>query len=114
MSSFDQPENDPLNEQPLDISKLSGAGSARFASPPPEQRWESAAPKAPRVEWKSGAIDYLRLVTKYRVWVVCGLITGLLVGHLIYQKLADFAIATTADGTRLVAEDTFRVPNTFR
>jgi succinoglycan biosynthesis transport protein ExoP len=94
MSSFDQPENDPLNEQPLDISKLSGAGSASFASPPPEQRWESATPKAPRVEWKSGAIDYLRLVTKYRVWVVCGLIIGLLVGHLIYQTLGPEFTAT--------------------
>jgi capsular exopolysaccharide synthesis family protein len=94
MSSFDKPINDPLNEQPLDISKLSGAGSRSFASPAPEQRWERAAPQAPRVEWKSGAIDYLRLVTKYRVWVVCGLIIGVLVGHLIYQELGPEFTAT--------------------
>ena len=94
MSSFDQPNNDPLNEQPLDISRMTGARNAKLASSVPEQRWERAAPKAPRVEWKSGAIDYLRLVTKYRVWVVCGLIIGVLVGHLIYQKLGPEFTAT--------------------
>lgn len=93
MSNHDQKQHsgDPLDEQPFDIARMSSEAATTNAT---QQRWETAAPKAPRVEWKSGAIDYVRLITKYRVWVACGLVIGLLVGHLVYRQLGPEYAAT--------------------
>lgn len=93
MSDFQPPGGDPRSEQPFDIAKMSG-DSVPVTAPVAQPRWETVAPQAPRVEWKTSAIDYVRLITKYRVWVVSGLIIGLLCGHLAYQHLGPEYTAT--------------------
>ena len=68
----------------------------------PEPRWVTPSPVrprgewkvGPRVEWKSGAVDYISLISKYRLWIVCGVILGLLSGHLIYRQLGPEFTAT--------------------
>jgi len=97
MSSYDQNPDDPLNEQPFEVTRMSGehtAGSdpARAVPQSGKQRREWTA--GPRREWKTGDVDYLHLIAKYRMWIVCGAILGLLCGHLIYQKLGPEFTAT--------------------
>ncbi|MBC8289208.1 MAG: polysaccharide biosynthesis tyrosine autokinase [Planctomycetes bacterium] len=93
MSNYPPPGSEPFNEQPFDITKMPGDVEPESA-PTAQPRWETAAPQAPRVEWKTSAFDYVRLITKYRVWLVCGLIIGLLCGHLVYQQLGPEFTAT--------------------
>jgi len=93
MSNYPPSGSDPFNEQPFDITKMSGDAVPESA-PAAQPRWETAAPQAPRVEWKASAFDYVRLITKYRVWVVCGIIIGLFCGHLAYQQLGPEFTAT--------------------
>lgn len=98
---------DHSNEQPFDITKLPvtenqsseqlRSGDAGRAVTPTE--FLPTAPAAGHkqmapVIWSGGTIDYVGLARRYALWLVCGVIAGGLLGHLIYGKLGPEYTAT--------------------
>jgi len=71
---------DDQNEQPFDITKLP-------ASHLPHQ-------SAGSVVWTGGTIDYVGLARRYALWLACGIVSGLLLGYLIFQAYGPEYTAT--------------------
>jgi succinoglycan biosynthesis transport protein ExoP len=92
---------DDLNEQPFDITKLP-AGHLPYRDPgvsdstaiAPAQTSIHDARNLNQVVWTGGTIDYVGLARRYAMWLVCGMVSGLLLGHLIFQTYGPEYTAT--------------------
>jgi len=90
--------SDPGFNQPFDISRMP-LGTA----PVPEAGWsapatQASAPAQPslsNIQWSGRTIDFQKLLLKYRLWVVCGVVAGLMLGHLVYRFLGAEYVATS-------------------
>jgi polysaccharide biosynthesis transport protein len=76
------------DEQPFDLDKMPSATTdvSRVASNNTDHN-RGRGEQRDKFEWKRGSVDYIGLVMRYKFWLLCGMISGLLVGHLIFQKL---------------------------
>jgi capsular exopolysaccharide synthesis family protein len=92
---------DDQNEQPFDITKLP-AGHSPYRDTGVVDSTAIAAAQTPvhdprnlnQVVWTGGTIDYVGLARRYVLWLVCGMISGLLLGHLIFQTYGPEYTAT--------------------
>lgn len=92
---------DDSNEQPFDITKLP-AGHLPYRDPGAADTTAIAPAQAPirdtqnlnQVVWSGGTIDYVGLARRYALWLVCGMISGLLLGHMIFQACGPEYTAT--------------------
>jgi len=92
---------DNQNEQPFDITKLP-AGNASYRDT--ESVDPSAiAPAMPanrdsqhlnQVVWSGSTIDYAGLARRYSLWLVCGMVSGILLGHIIFHSYGPEYTAT--------------------
>jgi capsular exopolysaccharide synthesis family protein len=74
------------NEQPLDIDQMPSNSAGRVA-PIDVDQYRGRSQNSDKFEWKRGSVDYFGLLMRYKFWLLCGMISGVLVGHLIFQKL---------------------------
>ena len=92
---------DDLNEQPFDITKLP-AGHMPYRDAGAVDATTIAAVSTPirdirarsQVVWSGGTIDYVGLARRYALWLVCGMISGVLLGHLIFRAYGPEYTAT--------------------
>jgi succinoglycan biosynthesis transport protein ExoP len=92
---------DDQNEQPFDITKLP-AGHLPIRDSGPVDSTSIVPAHLPiqdprnlnQVVWTGGAIDYVGLARRYALWLVCGMISGVLLGHLIFQAYGPEYTAT--------------------
>jgi len=92
---------DDQNEQPFDITKLP-AGHLPYRDPGSVDATAIAPAQTPmrdsrnlnQVVWSGGTIDYVGLARRYALWLVCGMISGLLLGHMIFQAFGPEYTAT--------------------
>ena len=92
---------DDLNEQPFDITKLpsdhapcrdvESAETSAIASAPTSIQ---SSRNANQVVWSGGTIDYVGLARRYALWLVCGMVSGVLLGHLIFKSYGPEYTAT--------------------
>ncbi|NQV28596.1 MAG: polysaccharide biosynthesis tyrosine autokinase [Rhodopirellula sp.] len=92
---------DNLDEQPFDITKLTAdhlphrdAGSADSTTTAAAQLSLRDSRDLNQVVWSGGTIDYVGLTRRYALWLVCGMISGILIGHLIFQTYGPEYTAT--------------------
>lgn len=92
---------DDQNEQPFDITKLpSGhspyrdSGSVDSTTIVPTQSSIQDSRNLNQVVWTGGTIDYVGLARRYALWLVCGMVSGILLGHLIFQAYGPEYTAT--------------------
>lgn len=92
---------DDQNEQPFDITKLPignlplhNAGTAEATGIAPSQPSVHDSRNLNNVVWSGGTIDYAGLAKRYALWLVCGMISGLLLGHIIFQAFGPEYTAT--------------------
>jgi polysaccharide biosynthesis transport protein len=88
---------DDQNEQPFDITKLSTGHSAYRDPGTSDSNSITPAHDARNlnhVVWTGGTIDYVGLARRYALWLVCGMISGLMLGHLIFQAYGPEYTAT--------------------
>jgi capsular exopolysaccharide synthesis family protein len=92
---------DDQNEQPFDITKLP-AGHLPIRDSGPVDSTSIVPAHLPiqdprnlnQVVWTGGPIDYVGLARRYALWLVCGMISGVLLGHLIFQAYGPEYTAT--------------------
>jgi polysaccharide biosynthesis transport protein len=92
---------DNLNEQPFDITKLpashspvrdtGSADSGEIASAVTPVR---GVRNLNQVVWSGGTIDYVSLARRYALWLVCGMVSGILLGHIIFRAYGPEYTAT--------------------
>lgn len=94
-------DSDDLYEQPFDIRRLPASqlahlkGSAADHAAP--VAGQAPIPKTPHLNpviWSGGTIDYAGLARRYAMWLVCGMISGVLLGHLIFRSYGPEYTAT--------------------
>ena len=73
------------DEQPFDVDKM--PSSIEEVHYQPSSSTNLTRGRSYQTEWKRGSVDYVKLLMRYKLWLVCGMISGLLIGHLIFQKL---------------------------
>lgn len=83
---------DDRNEQPFDITKLPAGhlpyrdpASADPAAIAPVQTSFRDTRNLNQVVWSGGTIDYVGLARRYALWLVCGMVSGILLGHMIFR-----------------------------
>ncbi|MBL6707005.1 MAG: hypothetical protein ISQ06_12895, partial [Planctomycetaceae bacterium] len=92
---------DDRNEQPFDITKLP-AGHLPYRDPAvadstsisPVQTSFRDARNQSQVVWSGGTIDYVGLARRYALWLVCGMVSGILLGHMIFRAYGPEYTAT--------------------
>ncbi|MFT4555412.1 MAG: succinoglycan biosynthesis transport protein ExoP [Planctomycetaceae bacterium] len=92
---------DDQNEQPFDITKLPAGhlpyrdpGSSDSSAIAPAQTSIRDTRNLNQIVWSGGTIDYVGLARRYALWLVCGMISGLLLGHMIFQAYGPEYTAT--------------------
>ncbi|MDG2358637.1 MAG: hypothetical protein P8M20_03185 [Planctomycetaceae bacterium] len=92
---------DDQNEQPFDITKLpaghlphQNAGSVDSTTIVPTQSLIQNSQNLNQVVWTGGTIDYVGLARRYALWLACGMVSGLLLGYLIFQAYGPEYTAT--------------------
>lgn len=92
---------DDLNEQPFDITKLPADNSPYHDTGSTDST--AATPNHPAVHdprhlnqvvWSGGTVDYAGLARRYALWLVSGMVSGVLLGHLIFQTYGPEYTAT--------------------
>jgi succinoglycan biosynthesis transport protein ExoP len=92
---------DDQNEQPFDITKLP-SGHSLYRDAESAETTAIAATPTPihnarnlnQVVWSGGTIDYVGLARRYALWLVCGMVSGVLLGHLIFKSYGPEYTAT--------------------
>ena len=75
-------------EQPFDFDQLPrSTGEFKHESATEAENSRGRSQQADKVEWKRGNVDYFKLLMRYKWWLLCGMISGVLVGHLLFQRL---------------------------
>lgn len=75
-------------EQPFDFDQLPrSTGAFKHESATEAENSRGRSKQADKVEWKRGNVDYFKLLMRYKLWLLCGMISGVLVGHLLFQRL---------------------------
>lgn len=94
-------DSNDLYEQPFDIRRLPASQLAHpngdAAVIPLPLAAQASTPRAPhlnQVIWSGGTIDYAGLARRYAMWLVCGMISGVLLGHLIFRACGPEYTAT--------------------
>jgi succinoglycan biosynthesis transport protein ExoP len=89
-------------DQPFDISKLPSqqqAAVSGISSECVDAMTQSTAQlgnvTSSNIVWRGGTIDYVGLVRRYALWIVCGVISGLMLGHVLYLKFGPEYTATS-------------------
>ncbi|MHC4876222.1 MAG: polysaccharide biosynthesis tyrosine autokinase [Planctomycetota bacterium] len=84
-------------DQPFDITKLPTQGQAtrQDVELEPVEAFRVRAVETSEIEWRGGTIDYVGLARRYALWIVCGTISGLMLGHLLYRRLGPEYTATS-------------------
>ena len=92
---------DDRNEQPFDITKLPAGhlpyrdpASADPAAIAPVQTSFRDTRNLNQVVWSGGTIDYVGLARRYALWLVCGMVSGILLGHMIFRAYGPEYTAT--------------------
>ncbi|MDA0282646.1 MAG: polysaccharide biosynthesis tyrosine autokinase [Planctomycetota bacterium] len=90
---------DDLNEQPFDITQMPvGNLTHRDSVTVDPTVVVPALIHDPRhlnhVVWSGGTIDYVGLARRYALWLVCGMISGVLLGHVIFRTYGPEFTAT--------------------
>ena len=92
---------DDQNEQPFDITKLP-AGHLPYRDPAAADLPAAVLAQTPirntrnlnNVVWSGGTIDYVGLARRYALWLVCGMVSGVLLGHMIFRAYGPEYTAT--------------------
>ncbi|MBI1314128.1 polysaccharide biosynthesis tyrosine autokinase [bacterium] len=89
-------------DQPFDISKLPSQQQAALSGVSNETTANGPAVANPAgnvtsssIVWRGGTIDYVGLTRRYALWIVCGVISGLMLGHVLYLKFGPEYTATS-------------------
>lgn len=84
--------NDDQYEQPFDITKLPDNQAVHSLTPAAPNPVRSSQPN--EVVWSGRKIDYAGLARRYALWLVCGIVSGVLLGHLIFRAYGPEYTAT--------------------
>ncbi len=89
-------------DQPFDISKLPSQQQAAVsgvtsepAAPAPKTTAPLGNVTSSNIVWRGGTIDYVGLARRYALWIVCGVLSGLMLGHVLYLKFGPEYTATS-------------------
>ncbi len=89
-------------DQPFDISQMptqQDAARSGVAYQPTVSAPSHSMPvgnvTSSNIVWRGGTIDYVGLARRYSLWIVCGVISGLMLGHVLYLKFGPEYTATS-------------------
>lgn len=81
-----------FDEQPFDITRMTNHGEPERTAGIPMDTARRDVRSG--IQWQGAGLDYHRLLRQYWLWLVCGTIAGVLIGHLIYRRLGPEYVAT--------------------
>ena len=84
-------------DQPFDISQMPTQQDATLpvSGGDPVVAVRVGNVKSTSIVWRGGTIDYVGLARRYALWIVCGVISGLMLGHVLYLKFGPEYTATS-------------------
>lgn len=84
-------------EQPFDISQMPMQQDATLPASggDPVVTVRVGNVKSSNIVWRGGTIDYVALARRYALWIVCGVLSGLMLGHVLYLKFGPEYTATS-------------------
>lgn len=84
-------------DQPFDISRMPTQQEATLPASggDPVVTVRVGNVKSSSIVWRGGTIDYVGLARRYALWIVCGVLSGLMLGHVLYLKFGPEYTATS-------------------